>query len=196
MKTLLLATKNPGKISEMMEILKDVPFRIQALRDFSFNEDIEEKGMTFEENATLKAMKVGEKFSVLTLADDSGLEIDALNGRPGVFSARYTDGSDEDRVKKVLIELKGIPKDQRTARFIAVVALFNPVSRELEKFKGVNEGYITDKPKGANGFGYDPIFFNPIFGKTNAQVTLGEKNRVSHRSIALRKSIPSLMRLK
>lgn len=187
MKILLLATQNPGKISEIKEILKDVPFEVKTLDDYSYKEEIEEKGTTYEENAVMKTKASGKKFSVLTLADDSGLEIDALDGRPGVYSARYAKGSDKDRVKKILKELKGVPKEKRTARFIAVVALFNPISGDVATFSGINEGYITEKPIGTNGFGYDPIFYNPLLGKTNAQATPGEKNRVSHRARALTK---------
>ncbi len=186
-KILLIASKNPRKITEIKEILKGIPFEIKSLIDINYKDEIEETGKTFEENAILKAKTIGKKVGVLTLSDDSGLEVYALGGKPGIFSSRYGKGSDSDRVNKLLKELKGIPKEKRTARFRAVVALYHPDSESVSTFNGVSEGYITEKPMGTNGFGYDPIFFNLDLGKTNAEATFEEKNRVSHRARALYK---------
>lgn len=204
MKKLLIASNNPGKIREIKEILKGIPFEIKSLKDVDFKDDILETGKTFEENAVSKAETVGEKTGLITLADDSGLEVDALSGQPGIHSARYVQGSDKDRVNKLLGELKGIPKEKRTARFRAVVALYVPLSasnsimsslrkqgsrrEEISRiltFEGISQGYITDKPIGKNGFGYDPVFFNLDLGKTNGEASPAEKNHVSHRARAL-----------
>lgn len=188
MRELLLASKNSGKIREIKEILSDVPYVIRILADVGITEDVPEKGNSFEENAVLKAEFIGDKTKLLTLAEDSGLEVDALGGRPGIYSARYAEGTDEDRINKLLNELKDMPYEKRTARFKAVVALYDPSTKKVHTFNGVSEGYITDKPVGKNGFGYDPIFFNLDLGKTNAEVSLEEKNQVSHRSRALQRA--------
>jgi len=212
MKQLFIATRNPGKIREIKEILSDIPFELETLEDVNITEEIPEDGKSFEENAILKAKFVGEKTKVLTLAEDSGLEVDALGGRPGILSARYAKGSDLDRIHKLLKELKGVPKEKRTARYKAVVVLYitknmsyprkrgsiplkdwipdqvgNDNSARIVTFEGESEGYITEKPIGTNGFGYDPIFNNFDLGKTNGEATLEEKNEVSHRARALAK---------
>lgn len=168
--------------------MSGMPFELISLDDLPINDEVSEDGKTFEENAIIKAKTIGEKTKMLTLAEDSGLEVDALEGRPGVLSARYCVGSDLDRIHKLLKELNGIPKEKRTARFKAVAALYNPLTNKVDTFTGVSEGYIAGKPIGTNGFGYDPVFFNLDLGKTNAQATLEEKNRVSHRGRALRKA--------
>lgn len=187
MRKLLIATQNPGKIREIKEILKDIPFELKTLNDINFGEEVPETGRSFKENAILKAKAIGEKAKLLTLAEDSGLEVDALGGRPGILSARYIKGSDEDRYNKLLDELKEIPKERRTARYKAVIAIYNPETKNIETFEGISEGRITEEPRGSNGFGYDPIFFNLDLGKTNGQASLEEKNRVSHRARALNK---------
>lgn len=186
-KTLIIATRNKGKIMEIKEILSDIRFEIKSLNDIELDIDVEETGKTFTENAILKAKTIGEKTGLLTLSDDSGLEVDALGGRPGIMSARYCEGTDADRIVKLLKELMGIPKEKRTARFRVVVAIYNPTTKNIQTFEGVSEGYITEKPIGTNGFGYDPIFYNLNLGKTNAQASFEEKNRVSHRARALDK---------
>lgn len=188
MEKLIIATRNKGKIKEIREILKDIPVDLVSLDDAGLKKDIPETGKTFEENAILKAKTVGEKTKILTLAEDSGLEVDALNGKPGIYSARYIEGTDKDRYKKVLEELKDVPKERRTARFKAIVALFYPKTKKIDIFEGVSEGYIAEGPKGTNGFGYDPIFYNKELGKTFAEASLKEKNRVSHRAQALQKT--------
>lgn len=185
--TLLIATHNKNKLQEIKEILQDIPFKIKSLIDIGFSEEIKETGGSFKENAKIKAVFVGKRTGLFTLAEDSGLEIDALDGRPGIYSARYEMGSDLDRINKILNELKDTPKEKRTARFMSVIALFNPQTKNILFFKGVSRGLITEKPLGDGGFGYDPIFFNLDLGKTNAQATSEEKNRVSHRASALKK---------
>lgn len=218
MRSLIIASKNPGKIKEIKDILigppdgeASIPFEIKSLTDIGLNIEVAETGKSFAENAILKAKIVGEKTGLLTLADDSGLEVDALGGRPGIHSARYVEGSDLDRINKLLKELKDVPKEKRTARFRCVIALYNPTpviptkpegrvegSRQagfldfarnddlrIVTFEGLRKGYITDEPIGISGFGYDPIFFNPELGKTNGEATIEEKNSVSHRARAL-----------
>lgn len=188
MKDLIIATTNLGKIKEIKEILKDIPYQLKSLEDMGIDIVIEEKGITFAENAILKAKTVGKKTGLLTLAEDSGLEVDVLDSRPGVYSARYTEGSDSDRINKLLKELAGVPKEKRTARFVAQVAIYNPQTQKIHTFEGESEGYITYQPMGDNGFGYDPVFFNFDLGKTNAQASQDAKNKISHRSRALMKA--------
>lgn len=185
MNSLLIATTNKKKAKEIEEILQGIPFKFKLLIQIKGNINVEETGKTYRENAVLKAKIFGENFNTLTLAEDSGLEIDALDGRPGVYSARYTGGSDLNRIKKVLRELEGVAKEKRTARFIAVAALYNPFSKKIFTAEGINEGVITKEPLGYFGFGYDPIFYNPKLQKTNAQANPAEKNLISHRAIAL-----------
>lgn len=188
MKKLLVATRNKGKLREIKSILSDLPIDIVDLDDVGFVGEVEETGRTFLENATLKAETVGKKTGFLALADDSGLEVDALDGNPGVRSARYIEGSDTDRLYKVLDELQGVAEDKRDAQFVAIVAIYNPASDKTDMFEGVSSGRITDKPLGSNGFGYDPIFYNFDLGKTNGEATDEEKNHVSHRARALEKA--------
>ena len=184
----LIATYNPGKLKEIQTILKSIPFRIISLAEVGVIEEIPETGETFEENAVQKARFIGEKTGFLTLADDSGLEVDYLDGRPGVRSARYISGSDEDRVNQVLRELNEVPLENRGAKFVAVVALYNPVTKSVKTWRGESLGRITEKPVGIGGFGYDPIFYNFDLGKTNAEAAGDEKNNVSHRSRALQQA--------
>ena len=185
MKKLLVATRNRGKLREIKSILSDLPYEFVSLDHVGFESDVEESGSSFIENATVKAEIVGRQTNILTLADDSGLEVDALRGRPGVKSARFVPGSDEDRLHKVLEELEGVPDEKRMAQFVAVVAIYNPIENKTYTFEGISRGRITDRPLGSNGFGYDPIFYNFDLGKTNGQATVAEKNRVSHRARAL-----------
>lgn len=189
MRKLLIATANAGKIREIKAILKNVPFQIVGLEDVGYDQKIDETGTTFEENARAKAETIGKKLKMLTLAEDSGLMVDVLGGRPGIYSARYGEGNDMDRVDKLLKELDGVPKEKRTARFKSVVAIFEPSTGKTSVFEGVTaDGYITNEPKGNHGFGYDPVFYNPELGKTQAEAILEEKNKVSHRARALLKS--------
>jgi XTP/dITP diphosphohydrolase len=191
MKKLLIATSSKGKFPEIVAELKGLDFEFLSLRDITSlpaNFEVEEPAMTFEGNAIIKAITLGKKTGLLTLADDSGLEVDALDGRPGVFSARYVKGTDEDRYRKLLDELKNVPKEKRTANFRTVVAIYDPENDKIRTCEAIYKGEINFEPKGNNGFGFDPIFFNSTLNKTNAEMTLDEKNTISHRGQALRKA--------
>ncbi len=197
MKQLLIATRNQGKFPEIVALLKDLPFEFLSLNNISGlppGYEVEEPGMTFEGNAIVKAMTIGKKTGLLTLAEDAGLEVDALNGRPGVYTARYAPGTDEDRYRKLLEELKDIPDEKRTARFRAVVAIYNPENDKVRTCEGSYEGVIVREPVGINGFGYDPVFYSSVLKKTGAQATFEEKNSVSHRGQALRRAREILLR--
>ena len=194
-KTLLIATRNKGKVREFERILIGVSFEVVGLDDLGIDIEVEETGSTFEENAVLKAKAYGEAAGVLTLADDSGLVVDALGGEPGVLSARYGgEGlTDDDRVQLVLQKLNRTSGWNRQARFIAVLALVgNEVPNGLVISRGVVEGAIAHEPIGNNGFGYDPIFWITSHTKTTAQMSAEEKDSVSHRGIAMQSLMGSL----
>ena len=187
MKTLLIATRNSGKISEYRNLLADVPFKLADLNDFDISLDVPETGSTFEENAQLKATTYCRLAGVLTLADDSGLEVDALAGAPGVLSARYggPDLDDGDRLSLLLSNMADVPGWRRTARFRAVLALAGPPDADILKTTdGSVEGAICHEPVGKGGFGYDPVFWLPERAMTMAQLTAEEKNALSHRGKA------------
>ena len=186
MRTLLLATSNLHKLEEFRAIFDDVPLRLLSLRDLQIDIDVEETGTTFAENAEIKARTYAQLSNMFTLADDSGLEIDMLGGAPGVRSARYlgSETSYAERFRIILEQLKGLPMDQRTARFRCVIALAEP-SGDIRVAEGVVEGVIADRPRGTNGFGYDPIFYLPELGKTFAELAPDFKNRISHRALAV-----------
>lgn len=188
---ILIATRNKGKFPEIMEKLKDLPLEFFSLNDFDKSDskikEVEETAMTFEGNAIIKAVVYGTRLNMLTLADDSGLEIDALGGQPGIFSARYVEGSDKDRYEKILEEMRDVPEEKRTARFKCVIAIYNPKNQNILTFEGRIEGIILQNPKGNYGFGYDPIFFVPEIGKTLAEIEIGDKNKIDHRGRALEK---------
>lgn len=190
-KELLLATNNQGKIKEIRNILQDIPYEtvtIWEVDSIPNDIEVEESGGTFEENARIKVETLGKLSNTITLADDSGLEIDVLGGEPGVKSARFAEGEDIDRIKSVLKLLQGVSEDKRTARFVAVIAIYDPHTSQTTLFRGTVEGKITTKPEGEGGFGYDPIFFSTELGKTFAEATEEEKNEISHRARALRKA--------
>ena len=186
---LLVATRNPGKMVELTELLDGIPFRLTSLDDEGVVGEAEETGATFEENAKLKASFYASLTGLLTLADDSGLEVDALSGEPGVHSARYGGPglSDEDRVELLLKNMKDVPWEKRAGRFRCVISILSP-SEDFGMVNGVVEGIIQYEPKGANGFGYDPVFFLPDPGMTTAELSLEEKNLLSHRGQAARKA--------
>ena len=188
MRKLLIATSNPGKLREMRDALGSVPFEIVSLEDVdpAVRADVEETGTTFEENARLKAKAYGDRSGLLTLADDSGLEVDALGGRPGVLTARYAPGSDEDRYRKLLQELHDVPDGKRGARFVAVAALYDPASGSMDVAEGSYAGSIMHSPRGMGGFGYDPVFFSDELQKSGAEMSVQEKNTVSHRGRAVK----------
>ena len=185
MQTLLLATSNLHKLEEYRAIFSNLPLRIFSLSEIQLNVDVEETGNSFAENAVLKASEYVQMSHMLTLADDSGLEIDALGGAPGVHSARFLgrETSYEERFRVILEKLQGLPLDQRSARFRCVIALAEPTGN-IRIVEGVVEGVIADCPRGSHGFGYDPIFFLPELGKTFAELESVDKNRISHRARA------------
>ena len=190
MKRLLIATNNRGKMKEIKSILKDVPLKVVRIWDIDAGSgeiDIKETGTTFAQNAAIKAEALGKVTGLLTLADDSGLEIDALGGKPGVRSARFAE-SNKARIEKVLRLLKGVPRAKRSARFKAAVAIYDPETDETKIFEGETAGQITYKPHGSRGFGYDPIFYSTELKKTFGRATLKEKNSLSHRARALAKA--------
>jgi len=184
----IFATRNRGKIREMREALKGLGFRIYALSDFPDVPEIEEDGHSFTENALKKARFYSTYFGKLTLADDSGLEVDSLKGLPGVTSARYAGerASSQENNQKLLREMQGVPISKRGARFRCVIAMKSRGGKEAIA-EGSCKGSIGFKEKGRRGFGYDPLFILPRNGKTMAELSLEEKNRVSHRGKALRK---------
>ena len=185
---IIVATNNPGKLREIRSALKGLRFQICGLMDFPGVPEMKEDGRRFAENGLKKARIYSQFFGKLTLADDSGLEVDALGGRPGVYSARYAGikASDQENRKKLLKEMEGVPISKRGAEFKCVIAMMSPEGREVLT-EGSCRGRIGFKEIGKRGFGYDPIFILPRYRKTMAQLTLGEKNRVSHRGKALRK---------
>ena len=183
-KKLLIATHSKGKFPEIIFALKGLPLELLGLNDISDlppGYEVEEPAATFEGNAIIKAMTIGRKTGLLTLAEDAGLEVEALNGRPGIYSARYAPGSDEDRYRKLLEELKAVPDDILVAQFRAVIAIYDPSKEKVRTCEGVYRGRIIREPSGKNGFGYDPIFYNDNLQKTNAEMSVDEKNSVSHR---------------
>jgi XTP/dITP diphosphohydrolase len=224
---LLIATGNPGKMREYRELLSSIPFQLVSLSDMGITDEVEETGVTFHENAALKTSGYATLSGLLTLADDSGLEVDALDGAPGVYSARYgelpstpTDRflpgtgqegkmTDEDRVALLLRNLEDVPWERRTARFRCVIAVVGPDQGgkaeilptplyERGAFSGLTfmvgsvAGMIQYEPVGDEGFGYDPVFYLPSFGQTLAQISLADKNLISHRSDAARKAVAFL----
>ncbi|OCA92368.1 XTP/dITP diphosphatase [Pseudobacillus wudalianchiensis] len=188
MNKVIIATKNEGKAKEFSSLFAEYGIEVQTLLDYPSLPDVEETGHTFEENAVLKAEAIANETGQLVIADDSGLSIDALDGRPGVYSARYAGvkKDDEANIQKVLAELKGVPEEKRTARFHCVLAIARPGEKTVT-VSGSCEGKITSEKQGANGFGYDPIFWMEGFKKTMAELQPEEKNSVSHRGGAMKK---------
>ena len=185
MQTLLIATHNQGKLREYRALLADLPLKVVNLDEAGVDFDVDETGTTFAENALLKARAYAAATGLLTWADDSGLEVDALDGAPGVYSARYAgpDATDEDRYRKLLHTLAAQPDAPRTARFRCVVALVTPDGAAYTT-DGVCPGVIIDEPRGSHGFGYDPVFLLPDLGQTMAELPPATKNRISHRGRA------------
>jgi len=197
---ILVATTNPGKFAELSAML-DADVQWVSLADFKDITEIKEDGQTFTENARKKALGYAKAAGLWTIADDSGLMIDALGGKPGVKSARFAGVKDKDRkivdrknCEKVLKLLEGVPKEKRTARFVCHLCLASP-DKILAETEGTLEGFIAEEEKGENGFGYDPIFFVPSLNKTVAQLSREEKNKISHRGNATRKLKPLLKSL-
>ncbi|MBI2611249.1 RdgB/HAM1 family non-canonical purine NTP pyrophosphatase [Candidatus Gottesmanbacteria bacterium] len=186
MKILLLATRNKGKIREIKNILKDISYEIKTLSDIGIKDDIAETGKTYKENAILKAKSIGEKSGLLTLGEDSGLEIDTLAGWPGIKSARHTEGSDQDRIDVIIKKIKKIPPNKRSAKYVAVVAAYDKTTKKVSLFRGEAKGKILDHMEGLNGFGYDPIFWSNDLEKTFGEASEKEKDKISHRARALK----------
>jgi len=196
---LLIASNNAGKVREYGQIFAELPFEVTYLEQEGISLDPAETGQTFAENAIIKAQAFAQAGGLLTLADDSGLEVDALNGEPGVYSARYGQTAKDDhagRYRIVLDKLAALKlTDQaRTARFRCVIAIATPAGR-IELAEGAVEGLIAQQPAGSFGFGYDPIFYLPEFAKTMAQLEPAAKNKISHRGRAARQAVPLLRQL-
>jgi XTP/dITP diphosphohydrolase len=192
---LLLATSSQKKLAELRSIFAGLPLSLLTLRDAGVEMEVEETGETFRDNAALKAEQYARAAGLPALADDSGLEVDALGGDPGVRSARYAgpDATDDDRIALVLGALDALPDAPRSARFRCVMALADP-ERLIDTVEGVCEGTIAAAPRGSNGFGYDPIFLLPDLGRTMAELTAAEKDALSHRGRAGRAARPLLER--
>ena len=196
MSKLLLATNNQGKVHEYRSLLQNIPFELVTLAEEGITTTVSEVGKSLEENARLKATVPAAQSQLLALADDSGLEVDALGGEPGRLSARYAGegASDRDRVNYLLSRLKNVPWQKRSARFRCVIAIATP-DGEVELCSGECRGFITFEPKGEQGFGYDPVFYLPELDKTMAELPLEIKNQVSHRGQAAGKVPQVLERL-
>ena len=194
---LLLATNNRAKVREYKSLLHDLPYKLVTLSEQGITTAVEEEGKSLEENARLKATAYAAESGLLSLADDSGLEVDALGGEPGPLSARYAgeDASYLDRINYLLKRLESVPWEKRTARFRAVIAIAIP-GGEVEICSGECPGYITTVPRGKHGFGYDPVFYLPELDKTMAGLPMKSKNETSHRGQAARKAHRILEKLR
>lgn len=186
MDKIIFATGNEGKMKEIRLLLEDLGVRILSLKEAGIHLEIQENGKTFEENAVIKARTVMKETGALVLADDSGLEIDYLNGEPGVYSARYLGEDTSYRIKNqnLIDRLRGVPEEKRTARFVCVIAAVFPDGRILTT-RGTIEGIIGYEERGEGGFGYDPIFWLPEYGCSTAELSMEKKNELSHRGKAL-----------
>ncbi|NFG24531.1 XTP/dITP diphosphatase [Clostridium botulinum] len=202
MKKLILASNNIKKIKEMKDLLKDLNIEIKSLNEENINIDVEEDGSTFEENAKKKAkeiydfLKLRNERNFLVLSDDSGLEVDYLNGAPGIYSARYAGehGNDEKNNEKLLMELSNVTTNKRTAKFVCQIAMFDEEGRYYS-ITGEANGVVLEKQQGNDGFGYDPLFLYRPLNKTFAELTLEEKNNISHRGVALKKLKKTILNL-
>ena len=197
MPKLLLGTNNKAKVREYRSLLHNLPCDLVTVAEQGITTKVDEVGVSLEENATLKAMVLSAESRLLTLADESGLEVDALGGEPGPLSARYAGegASDEEMISYLLARLNGVPWERRSARFRCVIAIATP-DGEVELFSGECPGFVAFEPKGTHGFGYDPVFYLPELAKTMAELPLAEKNKVSHRGQAARKAHMVLGRLR
>jgi XTP/dITP diphosphohydrolase len=193
---LLLGTNNQAKVREYRSLLSDIDYELVNLSEQGISIAVEEVGESLEENARLKATATARESQLLTLADDSGLEVDALGGEPGRLSARYAGESatDRERIEYLLQRLDGVPRENRVARFRCVIALATPDGK-VELCSGECPGFITFEPRGEQGFGYDPIFYLPELNKTMAELPLEQKNKISHRGQAARKAAQILQNM-
>jgi len=189
---LLLATFNPGKIREYRSLLRGY-YELVTPAEIGLDIALSEPAVSYEENARSKAATGARASQLITLADDSGLEVEALGGKPGSFSARFAgeNAADKDRVNYLLSQLEDIPWEKRQARFVCVIAIATPEGK-VELCQGECSGFITNEPRGSNGFGYDPVFYFPDLGKTMAELTLDKKNQVSHRGKAAKQALKAL----
>ena len=190
---IIFATNNQDKMKEIHAIMADFPIEILSLKEAGIHADVEENGKTFEENAVIKAEAICRMTGHVTIADDSGLEIDALGGEPGIYSARYMGEDTSYRIKNgsLIKRLEGVPDEKRSARFVCAVAAAFP-DAPTQTVRGTIEGRIGYEEAGENGFGYDPIFYLPEYGCTTAQMAPEDKNKISHRGRALEKIKPVL----
>ncbi|MGI5989364.1 MAG: XTP/dITP diphosphatase [Lachnospiraceae bacterium] len=197
MKKIIFASNNQGKIREVKDMLNDPDVEVLSMKEAGLDLDIEETGATFQQNALIKARAVWNETHELTIADDSGLEIDWMNGEPGVYSARFMghDTSYDVKNRAILEKMKDVKGIDRSARFVCAMAAILPDGREITT-RGTMEGVIADEIAGSNGFGYDPILYLPEYGKTSAQLSEEEKNKISHRGQALRELVRELKLLK
>ncbi len=187
MKRIIFATSNEGKMREIRMIMEDSEFEVLSLKEAEIQADIEENGTTFEENAVIKATEIAKLSGTIVLADDSGLEVDYLDKAPGIYSARFLGEDTGYDIKNnyILEKLAGVPREKRSARFVCAIACAFPDGETLTT-RATIEGYIGDAIRGENGFGYDPIFMVPEYEKTTAELSMEEKNAISHRAKALR----------
>jgi XTP/dITP diphosphohydrolase len=187
---LLLATTNPAKIREYFLLFRAAPLHLTTLAEENIEVEVSETGSTLEENARMKAVAYAVDDRFVVAADDSGLEVDALGGEPGPLSARFAgkNASDKEKMALLLSRLAGVPWERRSARFRCVIAIAS-ASQVLRIFEGECQGVIAFEPRGSQGFGYDPVFYLPELGKTMAELSIEEKNRVSHRGKAARKAL-------
>lgn len=194
MKKLIIASNNVGKIKEIKRVLSDIKVEVLSLKDIGLDIDVEEDGLTFEENAKKKSTEIYKelikrgKSDFIVMSDDSGLEVECLNGEPGVFSARYAGehGNDKKNNEKLLLNLSGVNHKERKARFVCQLSLVND-KNEYRSVKGTVDGYILEEEKGDGGFGYDPLFFYKPLNKSFGELSMEEKNKISHRGVALQK---------
>lgn len=197
MKRIIFATGNEGKMREIREIMADLDVEIISMKEAGVEADIVEDGKSFEENAVIKARTIMELTNELVLADDSGLEIDYLNGEPGIYSARYMGEDTSYHIKNnnLIARLEGVEDEKRTARFVCAIAAAFP-NGEILTVRDTIEGRIGYEERGENGFGYDPIFYLPEYGMSSAELSPEEKNKISHRGKALRKMKEELLKRK
>lgn len=191
MQQLLIASTNQHKIGEYRALLADLPFELVGLRDVGITDEVDETGTTFTANAILKAEAYCQRSGLITLADDSGIEIAALNGAPGIHSARYGGVTGRAQLDLVLKQLEGVPFHDRIARFVCVIAVAVP-GQPAQTVEAILPGVVEFEPKGEHGFGYDPIFYLLDYAMTMAQLPAEEKNRISHRALAVEKARPLL----
>ena len=194
---ILLATQNLGKVKELQALLHGEEIEVMSLRDIANWEEVEETGETFAENAALKARVAAKRSGLISLADDSGLEVDALKGAPGVYSARYAGEpkDDERNNEKLIKELEGVPEEERSGRFRCALVIATPEGEEFLT-EGTVEGRIQKERRGTEGFGYDPLFYLPDFKRTMAELNVSQKNKLSHRAQAFQKAIPILREIR